>query len=394
MSKKKQQYFENSVVSPIHTSATYYFENTDQVIRYHEKKEKVGRYGRYDNPNWLEVEEKLAKLDLCEEALVFPSGMSAIATTLMSLVEKGERIIYTGKGYRNIRKLCGEILNKFGVDTISLSPANSERFMADFKKYYNDDTRIVFLEIPSNPHLHLVDLESIKKIINKETLLIVDSTFASPINFQPAKWGADLVVHSCGKYIGGHADLMAGSVAGGKEIIEKIRNHRNVLGSIIDSHSAHLLNRSIATLKMRIEYLNQAGSKLANFLENHPKVKKVFYSGLPSYPNRDLAEKYLAGHGGVVTFELKGSKEETADFVDSLKIPYMGTNFGSCYSMVEQCSIFTYYNETKKVRDDLGISDTLIRYSIGFENIEDIINDIREALASKNIDIDNKISTQ
>ncbi|MFA6047795.1 MAG: aminotransferase class I/II-fold pyridoxal phosphate-dependent enzyme [Parcubacteria group bacterium] len=380
MSKKGKKYFNNSVVNPIHTSATYYFEDTKQVVRYHNKKEKVGRYGRYDNPNWLEVEEKLAKLDLCESALIFPSGMSAIATTLMSLSEKGKRIIYTGKGYRNIRNLCGNILTKFGVDAISLSPANSEKFMADFKKYYNDNTSVVFLEIPSNPHLHLVDLEKIKKIINKNTLLIVDSTFSSPINFQPVEWGADIVIHSCGKYIGGHADLMAGSVAGKKEIIEKIRNYRNVMGSIAESHSAYLLNRSIATLKMRIEYLNQSGLKLANFLENHPKVKKVFYSGLPSYFNRDLAEKYLKGHGGVVTFELDLSKEKTAKFVDSLKIPYMGTNFGSCHSMVEQCSIFTYYNETKKVRDDLGISDTLIRYSIGFENVEDIINDISKVL--------------
>lgn len=380
MSKKGKQYFSNSVVSPIHTAATYYFENTKQVIRYHNKKEKVGRYGRYDNPNWLEVEEKLAKLDLCEDALIFPSGMSAIATTLMSLSEKRKRIIYTGKGYRNIRNLCGNILAKFGVDPVSLSPANSEKFIADFKKYYNDDTGIVFLEIPSNPHLYLVDLEKIKKIINESTLLIVDSTFSSPINFQPIKWGADLIIHSCGKYIGGHADLMAGSVAGKKETIEKIRNYRNVLGSIADSHSAYLLNRSIATLGMRIEYLNKAGLKLARFLENHPKIKKVFYSGLPSYPNCNLAEKYLSGHGGVVTFELRTSKSKTAKFVDLLKIPYMGTNFGSCHSMVEQCSIFTYYNETKEIRDDLGISDTLIRYSIGFESIDDIINDISETL--------------
>lgn len=380
MSKKKKQYFNNGIVTPINTSATYFFEDTNQVIRYHEGKEKVGRYGRYDNPNWLEAEERLAKLDLCEDALIFPSGMSAISTTLMSLVEKGERIIYTGKGYRNIRNLCNNILTKFGADPISLSPENSEKFMSDFKKYYNDATAIVFLEIPSNPHLHLVDVEKIKSIIKKDTLLIVDSTFSSPINFQPAKWGADLVIHSCGKYIGGHADLMVGSVAGKKELIEKIRNYRNVMGCIVDSHSAYLLSRSLSTLKMRMDYLNQAGLLLANFLENHPKVKKVFYSGLPSYPNRDLAEKYLNGHGGVVTFELNVSKEKTSDFVDSLKIPYMGTNFGSCYSMVEQCSIFTYYNETEKVRADLGISDTLIRYSIGFEKIEDIISDIDEAL--------------
>jgi len=380
MSKKRKPYFSNSVVNPIHTSATYFFEDTEQVIRYHDKKEKVGRYGRYDNPNWLELEEKLAKLDLCEDALVFPSGMSAIATTLMSLGEKNKKIIYTGKGYRNIRNLCGNILAKFGIETISLSPANANQFMAEFKKHYDDNTSVVFLEIPSNPHLYLVDVEEIKKIIKNNTILIIDSTFSSPINFLPTRWGADLVIHSCGKYIGGHADIMAGSVAGKKDIIEKIRNYRNVLGNIVDSHTAFLLNRSIATLKLRIEYLNQVGLKLATFLESHPKVKKVFYSGLSSYSNCDLAKKYLHGHGGVVTFELNVSKESATNFVDALKIPYMGTNFGSCHSMVEQCSIFTYYKEPQEVRNDLGISDTLIRYSIGFDNIDDIINDINEAL--------------
>jgi cystathionine gamma-synthase len=178
----------------------------------------------------------------------------------------------------------------------------------------------------------------------------------------------------------GVLEKIAGSVAGKKEIIEKIRNYRNVTGNIVDSHSAYLLNRSLATLKFRINYLNQAGSKLAKFLEQHPKVKKVYYSGLQSYSNHDLAKKYLKGHGGVVTFELNTTKDRAIKFIDFLKVPYMGTNFGSCYSMVEQCSIFTYYNEPKKVKEELGISDTLIRYSIGFEDIEDIINDIKKSL--------------
>lgn len=380
MSKTRKNFFNNSVVNPIYTSATYFFKDTKQVIKYHNKKEKIGRYGRYDNPNWLEVEKRLAKLDLCEEALLFPSGMSAIATTLMSLANKKGRIIYTGKGYRNIRNLCGNILAKFAFDPISLSPANPDKFISDLKKYYNKSTDIVFLEIPSNPHLFLVDLERVRKVIGRDTLLIVDSTFSSPVNFKPIKWGADLVIHSCGKYIGGHADLMAGSVAGKRKVIEKIRNFRNVMGCIISSQNAYLLNRSLDTLEMRVEYLNKAGLKRAKFLEKHSKVKRVFYSGLSFGSEKNLSNKYLEGHGGVVTFELKTSEKKAANFVDSLRIPYMGTNFGSCHSMIEQCSIFTYYNETKKTKKDLGISDTLIRYSIGFDNIEAIINDIKKAL--------------
>ena len=380
MSKKKKKLYSNDVVTPICKTATYYFEDTKEVIKYHEGKVRAGRYGRYDNPNWIETEAKLAKLDGFEAALLFPSGMSAIATTLLSFLQNKDKVIYTGKGYRNIRSLCENIFSRFGIKTISLSPANPEKFLKDLRHFYDKKTKIVFLEIPSNPHLHMVDLESVRKIIRKDTILIVDSTFATPINFVPKKWGADLVIHSCGKYLGGHADIMAGSVAGSREKIETIRNYRNVMGCIPSSENAFLLNRSLATLKLRMDYLNRSGMKLAEYLHKNIHIKKVYYSALSSQSSYKLARKYLRGHGGVVSFELKASRSQTAKFVELLKIPFMGTNFGSNYSMVEQCAIFTYFKETEKTRKDLGISDTLIRYSVGFENTDLIIADIRKAL--------------
>ena len=380
MSKKKKKLYSNEVVTPICKSATYYFEDTKEVIKYHKGKISAGRYGRYDNPNWIEVEDKLAKLDDFDAALLFPSGMSAIATTFLSFLQNKDKVIYTGKGYRNIRSLCGNILSKFGVESTSLSPAKPERFLKELRHFYDKKTKIVFLEIPSNPHLHMVDLESVRKILRKDTILIVDSTFATPINFSPKKWGADLVIHSCGKYLGGHADIMAGSVAGSKEKIEIIRNYRNVMGCISGSENAFLLNRSLATLKLRMDYLNKNGMKLAKYLNDNPNIKKVYYSGLPSHSSHELAKKYLSGHGGVVSFELEASISQTAKFVELLKIPFMGTNFGSNYSMVEQCAIFTYFKETKKTKKDLGISDSLIRYSIGFEDIDIIIADIEQAI--------------
>ena len=209
--------------------------------------------------------------------------------------------------------------------------------------------------------------------------MIVDPTFASPINFHPKEYGIDLVIHSCSKYIGGHADLIAGSVSGSKELIETIRNFRNIMGTVIDPNSAFLLNRSLATLSMRMSYINQATQTLAEYLEQHPKVSRVFYTGLPTHPYYDLGQKYLKGHGGVISFEIEGSKTDTTKFIDSLKIPYIGSNFGSQHSMIEQCSIFTYYHQSESERQTLGISDTLIRFCLGFEPVEDIIADFENA---------------
>jgi cystathionine gamma-synthase len=377
MAKKRKQYYCNSVVNPVYQTATYYFENTEQVINYHLGRTKVGRYARYDNPSWLEVEEKLAILDKCEDALVFPSGMSAIAATLFTFLSVGENFLFTGKGYRNIRNFSFDILGRFGIDVITLPLANGDNFYERFTSSYKSNTKVIFVESPSNPHLFLVDLQKIKERIDETTILIVDSTFSTPINFQPKLFGADLVIHSCGKYIGGHADMMAGSVAGSTQLISKIRKTRNVIGNIIDPQAAFLLNRSLSTLEIRINNLNEKGLLLAKFLESHPKVTKVFYTGLDSHPQNDLAKKYLSGHGGVVTFEIKGRKEDVSNFIDNIKLPYMGTNFGSSYSMIEQLSIFTYFNQTKGEKKDLGITDNLVRYSIGLDDsIDAIISDI------------------
>jgi cystathionine gamma-synthase len=376
---RRPSVFSNSVVDPVFNTATYYFEDTAQVIQYHEDEVELGRYGRYDNPTWLDPEEKIARLDGYEAALLFRSGMSAITTSVLSLVSQGERLLFSGNCYRNTYRFFSDILPRYGLESTSILGSTPEEFLISFDENYTPDTRIVFLESPSNPHLYLVDVEAIKKRLHPPTLLIVDPTFASPVNFQPKDSGADLVVHSCTKYLGGHADLIAGSVAGSGELIEIIRDFRNVMGTAIDPNSAFLLNRSLATLTMRMEYLNRTAQALADYLENHPKVSRVFFTGLPSHPHYCLAKKYLKGHGGVISFEVKTSKAGAAEFVDALQIPLIGTNFGSQHSMVEQCSIFTYYHQNEIERQHLGISDTLIRFSLGFEPLPDLIADFENA---------------
>ncbi len=377
MPNKRVHSFENALVNPIHQNATFHFSDTAEVIRYHEKEAALGRYGRYDNPSWLEVEKKLAQIEGCEEALLFPSGMSAIATAVLSFLGQGDRFIYTQNGYRNTRSLSATVLPRFGIETVPLSSSSID-FYDRLAESCDEKTRMILLETPSNPHLCLVDLERVKNIAG-EILLAVDSTLSTPVNLQPRRFGADLVIHSCTKYLGGHADMMAGSVAGAVGLVDVIRQHRDVMGSIPEPHSAFLLNRSLATLRVRMEHINAAGMKMAAHLEKHPRVKRVYYTGLASHPHFAVARRCLSGHGGVVSFEIDGTSRQASRFIDSLTVPFMGTNFGSHQSMVEQCSIMTYYKLSDGERRELGISDGLIRMNVGYDEVDRLIDDLESA---------------
>ncbi len=376
MPNQKKTRYSNSCVTPIYQNTSFYYENTSQVIQYHTDQAELGRYGRYDNPNWLEVEGKIAALHRCQESLIFSSGMNAIVTTLLTFLKPGDQLIHTGKCYRNVSRFFDEMLTKWGVETISIDPANQHEFNKMFTHCYNEKVRIIFLEMPSNPHLYLVELEHVQKIIGSETLLIVDNTLAVPFRFPPAEYGIDLLIQSCSKYMGGHGDLMAGSVSGPSDLIGNIREYRNVFGGVVDAHGAFLLNRSLETYSIRMDHFCRSGLALARFLEKHPNVSRVYYTGLSSHPHYDLAQRYLSGHGGVVTFEVDADRETVTRFVDSLEHPFMGSNFGTSHTMVEQCSIFTYYKLSSEQRALLGISDRLVRLSLGYEDVSLIIEDL------------------
>ncbi|RKZ85119.1 MAG: Cys/Met metabolism pyridoxal-phosphate-dependent protein, partial [Candidatus Parabeggiatoa sp. nov. 1] len=334
MTNKKKTSYSNSLISPIYQTATYYFQDTAKIIKQHEQEIKLGRYGRYDNPSWLEVEEKVAALDKMENALIFPSGMSAITTSLLTFLGQDDKLLYTGLTYRNIRKLCMEMLSKIGITAVPLYQSDTKQFEDQFKAHYSEDVRLVFIEMPSNPHLYLVDIAMIKEQLRDDTLLIVDSTLSTPINLQQVDFGADLIIHSATKYMAGHGDILAGTVSGSADLIEQIRNYRNVTGAIVDPNTAFFLNRGMKTLPLRMNHLNEVGLKLAGYLEAHDKVRQVYYTALPSHPHHALAKKYLTDHGGVVSFELEAGEKETTLFVDALQIPFMGTNFGLADSMI------------------------------------------------------------
>lgn len=372
----------NAVVPPISVSSAYYFRDTEEFRRYKEGELTGGRYGRYDNPTWLEAQAQLALLEGAEAALIFPSGMSAVTNTVCALAQQGDSILYTGCAYRNLRTFFNDHMSRFGVHAHAIDQAHVEQFNTELSRLYDPRTcSLVFIEMPSNPHMYLVDIDHIRSVIDPErTKIVVDSTFASPVNFQPLRHGADLVLHSCTKYLGGHGDFLAGCVCGDTETIEKIQLYRNVSGAVSDGMSAFLLSRSLSSLPVRMAHFNKSGLEIATALEANPLVNRVYYTGLDSHPHAALARKYLSGHGGVLSFELDCDKDEVMRFVDALEVPFMGTNFGSHHAMVEQCAEFTYYKLSGEERADIGITDTLVRMTIGLHDPALIRNDIDRAL--------------
>lgn len=307
--------------------------------------------------------------------------MNAIYSTLMALAKSQSCFATTSYLYKNSRRIF-ENLENLGFRTLVFDNVDLSQFMRTLDQT-RQDIDILFLELPSNPHLYLADIEIIKRLLKPDTLLVVDSTLASPYNFKPHLWGADLVIHSCTKYLNGHADVMLGSVAGKKESINKIRNFRNITGAIPSAQDVFIFSQHLKTFRLRVECLNASGKKLTDFLNSHPLVSNIYYLGLDSHPHRKLAQKYFTnGYGGVVTFELKLSKTKTSEFIDSLKIPYIASNFGSAETYIEHLAPFTYYYLSDSDRQALKITDSLIRLSIGFNDpIESLIDDINYGLA-------------
>jgi cystathionine gamma-synthase len=364
-----------SVTIPLEQTAAYYFENTQQIKDFYEGKIEGIKYGRYGCPTQHAVEEKIAELENTDRALLFSSGMNAITTTILSLVRNGQHILYTDDCYRNTKRFFDEILPKFSVETSQI-PIDD---ISNIKKYTKANTVLFFSEIPTNPFLRIIDLKFIIDFAKKKKIITaIDSTFATPINLRPAEYGADIILHSATKYLGGHHDLFAGVVAGKSNIINKIQHYRDILGGIIDPHTSYLLLRSLQTLAIRMDAHNKNGLVIAEYLERHPKVERVWYPGLKSHPDFNLARNQMNGLGGVITFSLKASEKNTGNFIDSLQLPYIATNFGGPQSLIEQHVILTFYKDREEA-SRRNIKENLLRYSVGFEDTDDVIADFEQA---------------
>lgn len=375
----------NSLTTPIVQSATYTFENTAALVEFLEAKtwgngEKIrDEYGRYGNPSISAVEKRIAALEGGDDAVLYSSGMAAITTLLLTVLKSGQHVVMTDDTYRRTRQFCQDTLGKFGIETTIVPVGDYDALEAAVIK---GKTRFIISETPTNPYLRVADLKRIKKIAKaNRCLTMIDTTFATPINLRPLEWGIDFVIHSATKYLGGHNDVLGGVVVGNAARIKALRDARGVYGNVVDPQAAFLIERGIKTLGLRVKQQNETALKVAQYLEAHPKIDKVFYPGLPSHPDYDVASAQMTGFGGVISFEVAGDLQTTGDFIDNLQIPYIAPSLGGVESLVEQPALMSYYDKTTEERLAVGIKDNLVRYAVGIEDAEDILDDLEQALA-------------
>jgi cystathionine gamma-synthase len=366
-----------SVTAPIHQTSTFRFRDSEEVRAYAEGRQVRDEYGRYSNPTWRAVEGKLCELEGTEAAVLFASGMCAATTSFLALLPRGGHLIVTSDCYRRTRQFLRQYLSKLGVEVTVIEPAST----IALKDAIREGTTLFFTESPTNPYLRVIDLPEAARIAHERGVkVMVDSTFASPVNHAPLADGADLVLHSATKYLGGHNDLLAGVVAGPAAELAPIREAAGVLGGILDPHAAWLLLRGMKTLALRMERHNATGLRVARWLEEQPKVRRVWYPGLESHPDYAVATRLMQGFGGVVTFELESDLAGAERFTDACRIPYIAPSLGGVDSLIEMPVLMSYWDQPASERRRYGITDTLVRYSCGIEDADDLVADLEQAL--------------
>jgi cystathionine gamma-synthase len=368
-----------AITTPIYQTSTFWFEDSEILKAYQEGRSDREEYGRYGNPTWHAVERKLAELEGGEEAVLFASGMCAATTMFLALLPKGSHLIVTSDCYRRTRQFIEEYLSKLDVETTVIDPSNTKQLTDAIRR----ETKLFFTESPTNPYLRVIDVpETVRVCHAKGVEVIIDSTFATPINHRALGEGADYVIHSATKYLAGHNDLLAGAIVGSQEKIDPVRKAVGVLGGILDPHAAYLLLRGLKTLALRMQRHNENGMQLAQWLEAHPRVQQVWYPGLPSHPDHQTAQSQMQGFGGVVTFELDCDLDGALRFTDACRMAYIAPSLGGVETLIESPAVMSFWDRSPEERTRLGIRDGLIRLACGIEDAQDIVADLEQALGA------------
>jgi cystathionine gamma-synthase len=370
----------DAVTMPIVCSATYSFASTREIREHFAGRIVREEYGRYGNPTVRSAETKLAALEGAADAVLFPSAMAAITTFLLAMLRPGDHVVLTSDCYRRTRQFVTTTLAKFGVSHSLVEPSDYVTLRESIRV---DTTRLLISEAPTNPYVRVADIARMAELKRDfpRLKLLVDSTLATPFNCRPLTLGADLVLHSCTKYLGGHNDLLAGALCGGAPLMDALREARGLFGGMPDPHGAYLLIRGMKTLAVRMRQHNTSGERVARFLAQHPAIERVYYPGLASDPDHEVARRQFTGFGGVLSFLVHGDLERTARFVDATCIPSIGPSMGGVESLIEQPAIMSFSELTGEQRIALGIRDNLVRLSVGLEDADDLIADLGQALA-------------
>lgn len=381
----------HALTTPVVQTATYTFKNTADLCAFMEAKmwggdpamTERGEYGRYGNPTVRSVEKRLAALENGGDALLFPTGMAAVTNVLLSILPAGAHVIFTDDCYRKTRQFCNTFLRRFGIETTQVAVGDYEAIEAAIQP----NTRLIISESPTNPYLRVVDLERLTDIARRHKVkTLIDATFATPINVRPLEYGIDLVIHSATKYLSGHNDIMAGVAVGEAGLIHALRQSQGMLGGVLDPHAAALLERGLKTLAIRVRQQNETAQRVAEYLENHSKIEQVWYPGLASHPDYEVAQAQMSGFGGVVSFTVQPVAGEdplhtTSRFIDAVTIPLIAPSLGGVESLIEQPALMSYYELSTEERLTIGVRDNLVRFAIGIEDGDDILADLEQALA-------------
>ena len=362
--------------TPIYNSTTFTFNSTKDLLDVVDGHRPGSLYTRYGlNPSIFSIEEKLAALEDAETSLVFSSGMAAEAALFLALGRKG--IVCIGDAYGGTLELLNVQLRSLNIPLHFLLGSELDKL----EELLQTDVEMVFFETPTNPTIEIFDIKAIADLTHKHgALLAIDNTFATPVNQKPLNLGADLVVHSATKYLGGHSDIIAGVVMGSKQHIGEIWAWRKNLGQMLAPETAALLSRSIKSLVPRVKTQNETALRIATEIEKHPKIKQVLYPGLPSFAGHELAKKQMSGFGGMITIEIDGTYADTIKVADNFKLFRIAPSLGSAESLCTQPVTTTHHGLSEDELNRRGISPSMIRLSVGFEDVEDLVTDLKRAL--------------
>ena len=366
------------LATPIYQTSTFEVIDNDQQTRAVPTDQFYTRYG---NPTHTVAEAAIAELEGADAALLFASGMGAITSTVLALVGAGDHVVAQRDIYGGAMKFLSQWLPKLGVETTFVDTADYEQH----ERAVRPNTKLMYLESPTNPTLQIADLHQAAAVAkNHQLLTMIDSTLATPINQRPLEFGIDLVMHSGTKYFGGHCDLICGAVAGRSDLMEKIHSTRTILGGTMDPHAAWLLLRGIKTLAVRVQRQNESALRIAQFLAGHAKVRHVYYPFEDSHPQRALAIEQMRGGGGLLSFEVDGTGEDARRLTESLHLFNLAPSLGGVESLVTLPVLTSHAMILPEQREKMGVTDQLVRIAVGIENADDLIADLKQALAVVN----------
>ncbi|MEQ8314936.1 MAG: cystathionine gamma-synthase family protein [Gammaproteobacteria bacterium] len=376
---EEESYAERSTQVPVFHTVTYGYDDLDDWYDVALGKQDGHIYSRNSNPTVSVFESKLKELEGAEAATSFSTGMAAISNTLFTFLRPGDRVVSIKDSYGGTSKLFLDFLPAMHVEVCLVETGDHEQMQAEIAK----GCKLVYLETPTNPTLKLVDIELLcKAAADVQAISVVDNTFATPINQNPLALGADLVLHSATKFLGGHSDAMGGVLCGPQALIDQVYHYREITGATLHPMSAYLLLRGIKTLDLRIQRHNSNAMAVAEHLQADSRIKEVFYPGLKTHHHHDVAKKQMRGFGGMLSFSLHGGYESVKQFLPKLRYAHLAAHLGGVETIAGPPKVTSHVENTPEEREALGIPEGLIRYSAGIENVEDLLDDLDQALDS------------